>query len=114
MMIAEPSYTALETLTQPLTEELRQLQRELSDFDMKLQQIVCGLNAAETGGERDAIRMALALDQLRADLSALFSSPGRTQLSQMANQAGAKLSSLSTHFRAVARREQIHAQVRRT
>ncbi|HLK56670.1 MAG TPA: hypothetical protein VKU00_08905 [Chthonomonadaceae bacterium] len=104
----------LETLTQPLTQELQQLQRDLADFESKLQEFVLELKAAENGGEQDAVRIALALDQLRLELVSLFADSGRSPLPQLAMQAGGRLRHLSTHFRAIAREEQIKAQIRRT
>ena len=107
------SQSTLETLTRPLSEELQQLQQDLAVFDARVNQVLCGLESTSCGGEQGAIRMALALEQLRSELTTLICVTARPSLPQLATQASARLRFLSTHFRGVARQEQINAQVRR-
>ncbi len=106
--------STLETLTLPLTLELRQMQTELAAFDQKVQELLTRVQLSEIDNEQEAVRLALSLDQLRSELSCLFNSTGRTPLPQLTMQATARLRHLGTHFRAIAREEQVRAQLRRT
>ncbi len=114
MIETDALQTTLETLLQPLTQELQQMQNELAAFDLKVQYLYAQVQAAEIHSEQDAVRLALALDQLRGEMANLFTTTERPPLPQLTMQGSARLRHLSSHFRAAARQEQVLAQMRRT